>query len=74
MSTKDYINRRRAENAMAHIMVTSKIHPDADCYDIELFGNWLKMAIKEGPERIKVVLHPTEANKWVVTVLDKTEA
>jgi hypothetical protein len=46
--------------------------PRPGSWDIELFRDWLAKAMREGTDRLKVVVGD-KPNTWVVTVLDKKE-
>lgn len=74
MDIKAYVDRQKEiEEPSARIIVTGKLHPSADSYDIQLFCKWAKMSIREGTDRIRVVIGGTP-NTWVVTILDKKES
>jgi hypothetical protein len=69
---KNYLDRKKVEGEIAHIMVNVKVHKEVDCWDAKLFYEWLRMAIKEGPERI-TIKNGEEPDTWVVKVTDKKE-
>ena len=72
MTLRERIAERISKCRVLNIRVGSRAHNSADSYDIALFHKWLVISIREGTDRIKVVVGD-KPNTWVVTVLDKKE-